>query len=485
MKLLTSSKYTRRWKKGRVFMVSFIAILSLMLLLNFAALSNRERGATLKKTDTTTTPTVQIPQERVPGNVPIYKTVNDDDDEEEKKITPPINDEKDTLKKVVTPVNDVANNNEGNDEGDDEEEDKEIAPKDTTMTYNIDSVVNIPIIVVACKRKAYLERALDSLLKYFPKEPIGGVQFSIIVSRDCKNPEVEELLGSDKFNTRVSNMRFLPPGEVRTMNDGYSAIARHYKWIFTQAFDILHYDAAVIVEEDMEISPDFYEYFAAGYKLLKQDPTLWCISSWNDNGLGSLVSDPYALYRSDFFPGLGWMLLKSLWKDDLSSKWPSIYWDDYIRRSDVRKNRVCIRPELSRTFNFGKDGVSKGQFFSTHLSHISPNKLDIKWTQMDLASKYTKENYDKKFINDLKKARFVEDYMEIYNADSRGTSGEEEEVVVPYKTAEFKKIAMKFGLMEDFKDGVARTAYMGVVTFKWKGHKVNLVPEDFLDKIDK
>lgn len=30
------------------------------------------------------------------------------------------------------------------------------------------------------------------------------------------------------------------------------------------------------------------------------------------------------LYRSDFFPGLGWMLTKSTW-DELSPKWPKAY----------------------------------------------------------------------------------------------------------------------------------------------------------------
>lgn len=31
-----------------------------------------------------------------------------------------------------------------------------------------------------------------------------------------------------------------------------------------------------------------------------------------------------ALYRSDFFPGLGWMLSKPTW-DELSPKWPKAY----------------------------------------------------------------------------------------------------------------------------------------------------------------
>lgn len=475
-----NSRHTRRWKRSHTIVV-IVTIILCILFLNFFALLRHDQETTLgqqqqqqqqqkqhivtvQNPDVTTKPEVQIPipKEDVP-KVEIEK-----EPEEKKK----------KMKKVE----------EEEEDEEEEEEEKEVPKKNVVPAYSTNTVVNIPIIVVACKRANYLERSLNSLLKYLPSEPIDGVQFSIIVSRDCKSSEVEALLGNADFSTRVSNMRFLPPGEVRTMTDGYSAIARHYKWIFTQTFDVLHYDAAVIVEEDMEIAPDFYEYFAAGYRLLKQDPTLWCVSSWNDNGLNTLVSDPYALYRSDFFPGLGWMLLKSLWKDDLSSKWPSIYWDDYIRRSDIRKGRVCIRPELSRTFNFGEDGVSKGQFFSTHLKHISPNKVDIKWSQMNLVEKYTQKNYDKKFLGDLRKARLVNDWMEIYSAGpvkSGQKPKNEEEVVIPYTNAGFPSIAKKFGLMEDFKDGVARTAYMGVVTFKWGGYKVNLVPKDFLKKIGK
>lgn len=61
----------------------------------------------------------------------------------------------------------------------------------------------------------------------------------------------------------------------------------------------------------------------ATYPLLLEDPTLWCISAWNDNGKIGLVNEnqPEQLYRSDFFPGLGWMLTKKLWSE-LCTKWP-------------------------------------------------------------------------------------------------------------------------------------------------------------------
>lgn len=45
--------------------------------------------------------------------------------------------------------------------------------------------------------------------------------------------------------------------------------------------------------DDLNISPDFYNYFKATYKILKSDPTLYCVSAWNDNGKNGLIeNDP-------------------------------------------------------------------------------------------------------------------------------------------------------------------------------------------------
>ena len=55
---------------------------------------------------------------------------------------------------------------------------------------------------------------------------------------------------------------------------------------------------------------------------------------------------PERLYRSDFFPGLGWMLTRTLWQE-LGASWPPAYWDDWLRHPDRRQGRACIRPEVS------------------------------------------------------------------------------------------------------------------------------------------
>lgn len=65
----------------------------------------------------------------------------------------------------------------------------------------------------------------------------------------------------------------------------------------------------------MELAPDFFSYFQATSALLDIDSSLFCVSSWNDHGQSQFVQNETQLYRSDFFPGLGWMMVSSTWKD--------------------------------------------------------------------------------------------------------------------------------------------------------------------------
>ena len=106
----------------------------------------------------------------------------------------------------------------------------------------------------------------------------------------------------------------------------------------TQVFDILHYSQAIFIEgsfsfaapfptnllflDDLDIAPDFFDYFRATLPLLRSDPSLFCVSAWNDNGRQELASDNSALYRTDFFPGLGWMLTREFW-NEIKGKWPA------------------------------------------------------------------------------------------------------------------------------------------------------------------
>ena len=68
--------------------------------------------------------------------------------------------------------------------------------------------------------------------------------------------------------------------------------------------------------------------------------------------------------------GLGWMVEQSVWSE-LGVKWPSAFWDDWMREPKQRRDRACLRPELSRTAMspHGKKGVSK---YGLPLHYLQP-----------------------------------------------------------------------------------------------------------------
>lgn len=139
-----------------------------------------------------------------------------------------------------------------------------------------------------------------------------------------------------------------------------------------------------ILEDDLEIAPDFFGYFRAMERVLDADGSLMAASAYNDVGQEKFVADPKQVLRSDFFPGLGWMLGKKTWKE-VGPKWPRGYWDDWLREPAQRKGRAFVRPEVSRTRTFGEKGVSMGQFYRQYLANIKLNDLAVDWDREDVS----------------------------------------------------------------------------------------------------
>ena len=73
----------------------------------------------------------------------------------------------------------------------------------------------------------------------------------------------------------------------------------------------------------MDVSPDFFSYFSQLIPILDEDASLYCVSAWNDQGYEHTSNDPAKLYRVETMPGLGWILKRSLYKDELEPKWPT------------------------------------------------------------------------------------------------------------------------------------------------------------------
>jgi len=347
---------------------------------------------------------------------------------------------------------------------------KEPEQRDDDVEDEAPSKPVIPVLLFACNRVT-VNKALDLLLVYRTDKE----QFPIIVSQDCGHKETADVIrgyGDQIISIQQPDLSppEVPPKEKKFT--GYFKIARHYGWALNQTFNVMGYDQVIIVEDDLEVSPDFYEYFAATLPVLKADRSLWCVSAWNDNGKQGLIDENAAdlLYRTDFFPGLGWMITKDLWRE-LGVKWPRSYWDDWMRDPAQRQERACIRPEISRTKTFGKIGVSNGLFFDKHLKYIVLNTKFVPFTVMDL-SYLEKEKYDSSYIDEVYKTR-------VYSLEDirQGLNPSETSVRLLYRTREnFKKFSKSLGIMDDFKSGVPRMAYRGVVSFMYKGRRVYLAP---------
>ena len=83
-------------------------------------------------------------------------------------------------------------------------------------------------------------------------------------------------------------------------------ISQHYYFSLNELFN--HYstsDFAIIFEEDLIVSPDVFHYFSQTKHLLQEDPSLYCISAWNDNSYVHSSSDEKLCYRVETMPGLG------------------------------------------------------------------------------------------------------------------------------------------------------------------------------------
>ncbi|VDO95294.1 unnamed protein product [Soboliphyme baturini] len=281
-------------------------------------------------------------------------------------------------------------------------------------------------------------------------------RFPIIVSLDCNHGETEKVVRSFgdaiKFIKQPNQTEPVLPRQQKKFA-GYYKIARHYRWALSEVFYRFGYNATVITEDDLEVAKDFFSYFSTTYPLLKKDESLFCISAWNDNGKPGLIeNDPTLLHRTDFFPGLGWMLTKDLW-NELEPKWPQSFWDDWIRASEQRKNRACIRPEISRTAMAleGKIGVSKGQYYEKHLKHIKLNKDEdiVDFEKLDL-SYLLKDTYDQHFVQTVYSSPelTLDEFAKLEREKVVSMSS----IRFTYTNAKtFKRLATKFQLMDDFR----------------------------------
>jgi hypothetical protein len=230
-----------------------------------------------------------------------------------------------------------------------------------TIDYKINFSPNkIPVVIFAHKRAKSLQKLLNTVI-------IADPERKIYVSEDSGDTDV----------INVINQNSLIHISQKHNKKSYSAISEHFYLTLEEL--LKKHEKIIILEEDLLVSNDFFHYMDYFEPLLDTDPTLMCISAWNDNGFEGRVKDPTRVYRTHFFPGLGWILTRKYW-ETIRHGWKNTCWDDLIRNHEFKYGgKQCLFPEISRTeHTFDEIGTSGGEA-NEYISKVKRNSNRILW----------------------------------------------------------------------------------------------------------
>ncbi|CAO2588589.1 Protein O-linked-mannose beta-1,2-N-acetylglucosaminyltransferase 1 [Lemmus lemmus] len=244
-------------------------------------------------------------------------------------------------------------------------------------------VLNVPVAVIAGNRPNYLYRMLRSLLS---AQGVSPQMITVFIDGYYEEPmDVVALFG----------LRGIQHTPISIKN---ARVSQHYKASLTATFNLFpEAKFAVVLEEDLDIAVDFFSFLSQSIHLLEEDDSLYCISAWNDQGYEHTAEDPALLYRVETMPGLGWVLRKSLYKEELEPKWPTPEklwdWDMWMRMPEQRRGRECIIPDVSRSYHFGIVGLNMNGYF--HEAYFKKHKFNtVPGVQLRNVDSLKKEAYE-------------------------------------------------------------------------------------------
>ncbi|XP_012923977.1 protein O-linked-mannose beta-1,2-N-acetylglucosaminyltransferase 1 isoform X2 [Heterocephalus glaber] len=252
-----------------------------------------------------------------------------------------------------------------------------------TVKLPDNKVLNVPVAVIAANRPNYLYRMLRSLLS---AQGVSPQMITVFIDGYYEEPmDVVALFG----------LRGIQHTPISIKN---ARVSQHYKASLTATFNLFpEAKFAVVLEEDLDIAVDFFSFLSQSIHLLEEDDSLYCISAWNDQGYEHTAEDPALLYRVETMPGLGWVLRKSLYKEELEPKWPTPEklwdWDIWMRMPEQRRGRECIIPDVSRSYHFGIVGLNMNGYF--HEAYFKKHKFNtVPGVQLQKVDSLKKDAYE-------------------------------------------------------------------------------------------
>lgn len=327
------------------------------------------------------------------------------------------------------------------------------------------------VVVIAHDKPDELQRCLDSL---FAQPDVGFFSLAVSLDHPPSFARMEPVVDGVKDKQAVSVWK--KPEDPSLKGGAVAKIGAHFQFALRQAFEKSGYEFAILVETDLVLSPDFLWYFRITAPLLQEDPSLWCVSAWNDNGFKDLVSNETNLFRTDYFPGLGWMMRNDTWASirGIWPRFPSTGWDHWIRHGSGLRSRDCIAPEVPRTKHVDEKGtnVKAGSAISKLLAKMATSSLPsgVLGNVSYLLKKPYEENLHKKIFG----APLISDIFALDSFRSKPIPGVPQRYfMMPYERETYSHLAKKLHLYPS----QPRASRKGVILTKipWSGTLLALV----------
>ncbi|XP_045596390.2 protein O-linked-mannose beta-1,2-N-acetylglucosaminyltransferase 1 [Procambarus clarkii] len=206
-------------------------------------------------------------------------------------------------------------------------------------------LAGVKVVLTAGSRHQYLYHTLTTLLA----TPGAQQQNVLVVLGDAPSSTTRLL--------RLLSVNFI---KLTVQGEGNSKLFRYYRSVFQVAARTFPDAPAVIfLDEDVEVSPDFFSFMSQTLGLLHADPTLYCVNSHSITGFSDRTFNPSRVFRGAVQVQWGYAVTPHFIKEALS-KWPEVDHDtniviyDYWIYTHVRQGRECVYPEVSRSNHYGQ-----------------------------------------------------------------------------------------------------------------------------------
>ena len=208
--------------------------------------------------------------------------------------------------------------------------------------------------------------------------------------------------------------------------------------------------ALVVAENGLSFSPDAMEFFLAAAPAVEHDPTLWTASASNPNARPCHIGDNLKVQRTSAFPGLAWLLMRTIWEGHSGSLQgePPLEW---------RRGREALFPEVPRVSN---------------LNSIHNQDAALRWpSSIKLSHEMLLSNYEANLQGRILQSKNVTHVSRVGEVPLEAAY----QVVLWYEQEQGEQatdLARHFGL---WKDDIMQGAHYGVHDLVWHGTRVLLV----------